>query len=191
MVNKLRDGPILIHPGPGSAERSLKPTANVTPIPNVPPVERRREPRYPCNDPVEVRIISPGGPCFPATVLDVSRSGLRLELGARIAKGSEMEVTVRGHVVIFGEIRYCRRTGDSFHAGILIRDVLYSRPPAVNHLHDDELSLYLVRKGLTLPDLIRVRDHLTKCETCQIRLGEADAILRPIRKRRFLGTMEP
>lgn len=129
MVNKLRDGPILIDPGPGSAESPFKHTADVTPIPHVPSVERRREPRYPCNDPVKVRVISKGGPRFPATVLEVSRSGLRLELDIPIAKGSDIEVTVRGHVVIFGEIRYCRRTGDSFHAGILIREVLYSRPP--------------------------------------------------------------
>jgi PilZ domain-containing protein len=146
---------------------------------------------FPCHDPVEIRVISEGVSRFPGTVLDVSRSGLRLELATSLTKGSEVEVSVRGHVLIFGEVRYCHRTGDSVHAGILIREVLYSRPPAVDHVHDDELSLYLVRKGLTLPDLIRVRDHLAKCETCQIRLGEADAILRPIRKRKFLGTLEP
>jgi len=182
LINKLGDEPGLVQPAPEKSAAADSVTS---------PVQKRREPRYPCNDPVKVRILSMGSPLFAATVLDVSRSGLRLELATPIAKGSEVEVTVRDYVVIFGEIRYCRRTSDSFQAGILIRDVLYSRPPAVNHLHDDELSLYLARKGLTLPELMRIRDHLAKCETCQIRLGEADAILHQIRKRKFLGTMEP
>ena len=190
LFNKLRDEPSLVRTEENASERSPA-TDSVAAISKAPSVEKRREPRYPCNDPVKVRVLSTRGPRFAATVLDVSRSGLRLELATPIAKGSEVEVTVRGNVIIFGEIRYCRRTSDIFHAGILIRDVLYSRPPAVDHLHDDELSLYLVRMGLTLPELIRIRDHLAKCERCQIRLGEADAILHPIRKRKFLGTLEP
>ena len=37
--------------------------------------ERRREPRYPCNDRAEVRHL-PEGRFVPATVLDISRSGV-------------------------------------------------------------------------------------------------------------------
>lgn len=178
LMDKLTDGPRL---GP-----LLKSSVPVAPVSRASSLEKRREPRYPCSDPVKVRVISPvGAPPFPGVVLDVSRSGLRIEVQKPISKGSEIEVTARGKVAIFGEIRYCRCAGEFYHAGVLIRDVVHSRPHVVEHLHDDDLSLYLVGKGLTMPEVLRVREHLTTCETCQLRLGEADAVLHPIRKRKF------
>jgi hypothetical protein len=152
------------------------------------PLEKRREPRYSCKDAVAVRILSIGPRHFPATVVDVSRSGLRLELAIPIAKGSEIEVTARSQLVVFGEVRYCRRAGDSFQAGVLIRDVIQSRPQAVKHLHDDELSLYLVGKGLTMPEVLRVGAHLETCEECRTRLSDAHSVLHPTRKRKLFTT---
>jgi PilZ domain len=147
-------------------------------------LEQRREPRYPCNDPVEVRILSGSrGPILPATALDVSRSGLRLALRTPIPKGSEIEAIVKRQVTILGEVCYCRRVGDDFHAGVLIRDVVYPGTQAVEHLHDDQLSLYLVGKGLTMAEVIHVKDHLAKCADCRTRLSNADAVLHPIRRR--------
>jgi hypothetical protein len=128
---------------------------------------------------------------FPATVLDVSRSGLRLEMSTPIAKGSEIEVTARSQIAVFGEVRYCRRAGDSFHVGVLIRDVVQSHARAVAHLDDDDVTLYLAGKGLTMAEVIRVKDHLANCQQCRTRLREADAMLHPIRKRKFLGWLEP
>lgn len=153
--------------------------------------EKRREPRYPCHDAVALRVMSLGPRHFPATVLDVSRSGLCLEISTPIAKGSEVEVTALSQIAVFGEVRYCRRAGDAFHVGVLIRDVVQSHRRTVEHLHDDEAMLYLAGKGLSMADLIRVRDHLTTCNQCRTRLREADAILHPIRKRNLLGTSEP
>jgi hypothetical protein len=188
LIQKLRDGPTLVSPAPYVPENKL--SDNVTPIDKPPPSEKRREARYPCNDAVAVRILSVGPRHFPATVLDVSRSGLRLELAIPIAKGSEIEVTARSQIVIFGEVRYCRRAGDSFHAGVLIRDVIQSRLYTTKHLHDDELSLYLVGKGLTMPEVIRVKAHLATCEECHTRLSVAYAVLHPTRRRKLFAPTE-
>ena len=58
-------------------------------------LERRREPRYPCNDPVMVRVSPGDGNRLPATLIDVSRSGLRLEIGVPLIKGGEIEIVLR------------------------------------------------------------------------------------------------
>jgi len=55
---------------------------------------------------------------------------------------------------------------------------------ADEHIHDDVLSLYLVGKGLTVPEVVGLKEHLILCEACKIRLAEADAILNPVRKRK-------
>ena len=188
MFQKLRDRPTPVSRDPYVPESKL--SVSGTPIGKAPPSEKRREPRYPCNDAVAVRVLSIGTRHYPATVLDVSRSGVRLELYIPIAKGSEVEITARSQAVIFGEIRYCRRAGDSFHAGVLIRDVIQSRPHAVKHLHDDELSLYLVGKGLTMPEVIRVKSHLATCEECHGRLSAAHAVLHPTKKRKLFVTKD-
>jgi len=155
-----------------------------------PPREKRRERRYPCNDAVAVRVLSIGPQHFSATVLDVSRSGLRLELAFPIVKGSEVQVTARSQVVIFGMVRYCRPAGECFHAGVLIRDIVRPRDLDATHVHDDELSLYLVGKGLTMPEVIRVKDHLAICAECRTRLSDAYAVLHPTRKRKSFVTTE-
>lgn len=169
MVHKLSEGPRLagrgFHAPPaGSIVFSGDVTLGAAPV-----AEKRREPRYPCNDAVAVRVMSLGPRHFPATVLDVSRSGLRLEIATPIAKGSEIEVAARSQIVVFGEVRYCRRAGDSFHVGVLIRDVVQSRARAVEHLHDYEIALYLAGNGLKMAEVIRVREHLANCGKCGAR----------------------
>ena len=188
MIQKLSGGQTSVGRGLHPPDRKpLTLFGSVVPADKAALSEKRREPRYPCNDAVAVRVMSIGPRHFPATVLDVSRSGLRLELATPIAKGSEIEVAARTQLVVFGEVRYCRRAGEVFHVGVLIRDVVQSHPRAVAHLHDDEEALYLAGKGLAMADVIRVKDHLTRCEQCRTRLREADAVLHPVRKHNFLG----
>ena len=88
-------------------------------------------------------------------------------------------------MVIFGEVRYCRTLGDAFQAGVQIRDAVYVRESLANHIDDDALSFYLVGKGLTAPEVIKLRDHLIQCESCRVRLGEKDTILNPVRRRKI------
>jgi PilZ domain/Putative zinc-finger len=140
--------------------------------------ERRREARYPTEDPAEIEVLP--GPSEPAygTVLDVSRSGLRIALRQRIGRGELVMVKLH-HNVIFGEVRYCRTVPTGFHVGVKIKDLV--RPPGKReeHIADDPLSLYAVGKGLSVAEVIEVREHLAQCEACRARLTQKDEILNP------------
>jgi hypothetical protein len=151
-------------------------------------LEKRREARYPTNDPAEVEVVSGGTGRSTATVLDVSKSGLRLKLESSINKGAEVKVTLQRNVVIFGQIRYCRPLDGSFDAGVLIQDMSQNSGQPSPHIEDDLLSLYVIGKGLTVPEVIKLKEHLVNCESCRIRLGEKDALLNPVRKRKILTT---
>ena len=150
-------------------------------------IEKRREARYPTHDPAEVEIVKSEASPIPATVLDVSRSGLRLRLTMAIEKSTEIKITLQRNVVIFGQVRHCRRTGDAFEAGILIQDLSKASAASSAHIEDDLLALYVIGKGLTVPEVIKLKEHLVNCESCRIRLGETDAILNPVRKRKILA----
>ena len=151
-------------------------------------LERRSEARYPTRDPVEVQILGQAKLTrVAAMALDVSRKGLRIELLAPIPKGSQVEIILAQTLIIFGEVRYCRRVGEAVHAGILIQQVVYPRPSAVEHMSDEVLSLYLVGKGLMVSEVIQLKEHLILCNACQLRLTEMNAILNPVRKRKGLG----
>jgi hypothetical protein len=89
-------------------------------------LERRQEVRYPTNDPAKVRL-APGAECVTGTILDISKSGLRIELCAAVARGSRLEVLLASGPVVFGTVRYCRRIADAFHVGLLIEHLVDAR----------------------------------------------------------------
>jgi PilZ domain len=145
--------------------------------------ERRAEARYPTHEPAELELLpGPSEPIY-GTVLDVSRSGLRVALRQRIARGEQVMVKLQRNV-IFGEVRYCRATPNEFHAGVKIQDLV--RPPGRQneHIADDPLSLYAVGKGLSVAEVIDVREHLGRCEGCRVRLAQHQAMLNPGGKHR-------
>jgi len=146
--------------------------------------DRRREPRYPTRDVAEVEVRHGDMLRLPALVVDVSRSGLCLELKTEVGRGEQVKIDMPKQVVIVGQIRYCRRVDDVYHAGVLIHDVFYPQPVEEKHLSDDELSFFLVGKGLAVADVIRLREHLIECDSCRARLGESDAVLNPVRQRK-------
>jgi hypothetical protein len=45
------------------------------------------------------------------------------------------------------------------------------------------MDLYAADKGLTVLEVIHIKNHLTACLTCRRRLAEIEAILRPFRQR--------
>jgi PilZ domain len=146
--------------------------------------ERRRETRYPTQDAAEVEVRHGEILRMPAMVVDVSRSGLRLELPTAVGRGEQVKINLPRQVVILGEVRYCRRAGMVYHAGVLILDVFQAHAAPGDHISADELSFFLVGKGLAVADIIRLREHLIECEACRIRLGETDAKLNPAKRRK-------
>lgn len=158
-----------------------------------PDVERRSEARYSTQDPAELEVLA--GPTQPiyGTILDVSRSGLRVALPKRIDRGEQVKVKLQGNV-IFGEVRYCRAVSGAFQAGIRIQDLVRPWSAQNQHIADDPLSLFAVGKGLTVSEVIDVREHLVRCEACRARLAEKEALLSPANKpgrRRPLGAERP
>ena len=158
-------------------EASRKPE----PIPTLPPplegvAERRRETRYPCNEDVQVRVLPGDGRLLKGRMIDLSRSGLRIEIESAVTKGSEVEIILPKEVIIFGEARYSRRSGETHQVGIMIQDVFYSKAHGEHHVHADQLSRYMEGKGLTVPEAISVRHHLQYCRYCRSRMSDPDVL---------------
>lgn len=178
---------------PGTAvdgSQNVSSTALPTSISSDPPktaeardTERRSEPRYPTQEPAEIELQP--GPAEPiyGTILDVSRSGLRLAVHKRIDRGEQVKVKLHQNV-IFGEVRYCRSVSGGFHVGVLIQDLVHAAGHTDQHIADDPLSLYAVGKGLSVPEVIVVRGHLLRCEPCRARLAAKEAVLNPSGKTR-------
>ena len=83
---------------------------------------RRSEPRFPC-DAIPARIRTESG-AISARIMDISRSGIRLELPVCLPVPCDVTVCFN-NVVVAGEIRYCRPNPDnSFAAGLQIQDVI-------------------------------------------------------------------
>src|ERR1700733_4875235 len=122
-----------------------------------PPADRRREARYPTNDPAKIRILEAwDDPArFAGIVLDVSRNGMRVEVAKPLPTGMRVEV-ILVKASVFGEIRYCQRVSLVYHVGIAIEDVFFPPSTSFDHIHDDQLSLYVAGKGLKAPEAIRV-----------------------------------
>lgn len=154
--------------------------------------ERRREKRYPANEPAELVLMQQPVDTRPCVVLDLSKSGLQLELASRVPKGAHVKITMPRNIIVFGEIRYCRASGPLFRAGVLIRDLFSPKQePAGNgaladaHASEDDLSLYAIGKGLTTSEIIRITAHLRECDTCRARILQIEATINPVRRRKI------
>lgn len=135
--------------------------------------EKRREIRYPASEPAEVRLLHSGRDPVRATIVNVSRSGMRLEVESALPRGSRIEITTSSRkLVVFGEIRYCGRASGGFHVGVLIEGVVSDHDGSVAHLSSDEIASYIAAKGLTTPETLRASDHLSKCGICLRRIPE-------------------
>ena len=90
-------------------------------------VERRSQPRIPTAGVCDVVVISPlTSEKLPGMVVDVSRSGLQLELGQLIESGSIIQVHLRT-LSIFGQVASCRQNGSSrFRVGIVTGNIIES-----------------------------------------------------------------
>lgn len=60
---------------------------------------------------------------YPASIVDVSRTGMRLESASRLLQGTDIAIDFRG-MIICGTVQYCGNLNDRYAMGIRIRDVL-------------------------------------------------------------------
>ena len=58
-----------------------------------------------------------------ATIVDVSRNGMRLESASRLKQGADVAIDFRG-MIICGTVQYCGNFEDRYAVGIRIKDVL-------------------------------------------------------------------
>ena len=140
------------------------------------PAERRKEARYVCHDAVQIRLLPGDGRMVLGAMMDISKSGVRVEIPIPAVKGSEIEVMIPREMIIFGEVRHSRRSGEIYVVGMMIRDVFYARQQEGMHVHTDQLSRYLAGKGLSAPEAISVRQHLQYCRYCRSRLADPDVL---------------
>lgn len=145
--------------------------------------DKRSERRYPTNDAVEVIAYPYNGTPVPAKIIDVSRSGMKVELPTPFARGTRIEVLmVSSALAVFGEVRYCRESGPVYQLGMLIEDVVQPKPDT-RHLNEDDISLYIVGKGLSAAEVLRIEDHLSKCVPCKLRVTKITKMLYPGQRR--------
>jgi hypothetical protein len=133
-------------------------------------VERRREPRFPTNEPVQVCILEARSERVAGTILDISRSGLRVEVRVPVSKTVHLEIILPNQVIIFGETRYCRRHAGAYQVGVSIDDVYFAQSLSSRHVDAAVLSLYRAGRGLTLPEVIQIRSHVASCTACRDQL---------------------
>ncbi len=83
-------------------------------------LDRRKEPRYPTGGFVEVNQIGVIAPPFLASVVDVSKSGMRLRMAAAIERGVRLRVRLED-LIAFGEVRWTRQIDEeTFEAGLAV-----------------------------------------------------------------------
>lgn len=102
-----------------------KDTSYQTCIAMVSEINQRREPRIPVRQPGRIIILScDGSESTEGTLLDLSASGMRLEMSHRVETGT-MIFFVTESAAVAGEVRYCqqRRSGH-FEAGVQITVIL-------------------------------------------------------------------
>jgi hypothetical protein len=86
--------------------------------------ERRTEPRYVAKEEAfvwDLRCLKSG--YYPATIVDISRNGMRLESAGPMAKGSSIAVDFQG-MIVCGKVQYCASARNGFILGLRIADVL-------------------------------------------------------------------
>jgi len=94
--------------------------------------ERRGGLRLACDDSAQLQVLRPFSPDrIQVRILNVSRGGMRLRLRQAIDSGALIQIRFKNSVV-FGEIRYCARSGGEFEAGLLIHDLIPNRVPKLS-----------------------------------------------------------
>lgn len=140
-----------------------------------PRLERRQEHRYPACEIVEVQVIGASGGRFGGVVLDISRSGLKIEIGKPLSQGAHLEILLPSRAIIIGEARYCRSKNKLYQVGVKIEGVYFAQAVSSRHVGKDLLAQY---KSLPPIAAMEVNHHLASCEACRTALAESGQELR-------------
>ena len=81
--------------------------------------DKRREARYPTNGNAVVGLATDSGNRVCAQVLDISRSGMKLQMGKRLEPGATVHISLN-EIVCRGEIRYRQAVGGAFEYGVAL-----------------------------------------------------------------------
>jgi hypothetical protein len=84
----------------------------------------RREPRLPCNPTGVHAHLEGSGRHFTGKIVEVSRTGVQIQIDEAVPVGSVMTVEFGG-TVLTGDIRHCQLRDGRFTIGIQTADVLY------------------------------------------------------------------
>jgi hypothetical protein len=105
-----------VHPG-------RNPSATITSGPGWGRENRRREPRFAVNESAWLRVLDPPSlDRIEATVVNISRSGMKLRLPVLIHVGTTVQVHL-DFAIALGEVRHSEAFKSDCVAGLLLRDV--------------------------------------------------------------------
>jgi hypothetical protein len=111
---------------PNKGTRRREPAANSSQLLSDSQVlhsERRQDSRFTAGDAALLRRVGPlGEGGDPITIVDVSRNGLKIGTRRFIEAGTVIEIELK-EVLVVGEVQHSEQFGDSFRAGVLVREV--------------------------------------------------------------------
>jgi len=93
--------------------------------------ERRRESRFRVNIPAKIRGLEPAafiGPLGPATVVNLSLTGLRLLVDREFPPRTCVQVFAF-HEVLLGHVKHCSRDGAQFEVAVKLRETADAPTP--------------------------------------------------------------
>ena len=148
--------------------------------PSQPFQDSRKEPRFQSAGIVDLKIVySATVVRLSATIVDVSKSGPRIEVDKPLHSGCAVELGL-GDSVVMGEVGNCAPHGHGlYRAGILTLRVLES-PLRLRHLLDVDHLPYVLNDALTEAQRYYYTQHLELCSDCERRVERTrDALYTP------------
>lgn len=88
--------------------------------------ERRKYPRFSCNEPVQLSLLSEAekGRNLDATIVGISKGGMRIETNSTVPIGTLIKMEGKD-TLFLGEVVYCQGSLPVYHLGIVLTRALY------------------------------------------------------------------
>ena len=130
-------------------------------------IDIRKEPRFQTTGIADLKVVNPAaGLRLSAAIVDVSRSGLQIEVDKPLNSGNGVEILLSEWVVM-GEVCNCRPHGEGrYRAGILTIRIIES-PLSMRHLSDVDHLPYVLNDVLTEAQRHYYTRHLGLCPDCE------------------------